>query len=115
MEKWEGELGGHCNSCHTADPSNLGPNGKPRLKFEDDAKDEKVVARLMYTLTQELNQKYFGTLKHDEAEGKVVSVTCGTCHRGHVHPEEFVPAKEDRPMGPMPPMSTMQPAAPGQK
>jgi len=45
----------------------------------------------------------------------VVSVTCGTCHRGHVHPEEFVPAKEDRPMGPMPPMSTMQPAAPGQK
>jgi len=39
MEKWEGELGGHCNSCHTADPSNLGPNGKPRLKFEDDAKD----------------------------------------------------------------------------
>ena len=116
MEKWEGELGAHCNSCHTADPTNLGPNGKPRLKFEDDSKDEKVVARLMYTMSQEMNQKYFGVMKHDEAEHKAVSVTCGTCHRGHMHPEEFVPAKEDRPMGPMPGMQMpVAPAVPGQK
>lgn len=115
MEKWESELGAHCNSCHTVDPNNIGPNGKPRLKFEDDAKDEKVVARMMVTMTQEMNRKYFGSLPHDEAEGKVVSVTCSTCHRGHMHPEEFVPAKEG-PKFPMLPMPGMQmPATPVQK
>ena len=112
MEKWEGELGGHCNSCHTADPNNIGPNGKPRLKFEDDSKDEKVVARLMYTLTQELNQKYFGAIKMDDDHGKTPSVSCATCHRGHMHPEEFVPVKEEH--GAMPPMPGMSPA-PAQK
>lgn len=111
MEKWESELGGHCNSCHVADPNNLGPNGKPRLKFEDDNKDEKVVARLMFTMTQELNQKYFGQMKHDEDHGKAASVTCATCHRGHMHPEEFVPVKEEHRMPPMPGMA----ADPAQK
>jgi hypothetical protein len=103
MEKWESELGGHCSSCHTADPTNIGPNGKPRLKFEDDAKDEKVVARLMFAMTEELNKKYFGQMKHDDAQGKAPSVTCATCHRGHMHPEEFVPAREEH-GGPMPGM-----------
>jgi cytochrome c2 len=114
MEKWESELGAHCNSCHTVDPNNIGPNGKPRLKFEDDAKDEKVVARMMYTMTQEMNRKYFGALPHDEAEGKAVSVTCSTCHRGQMHPEKFVPVKEG-PKPPMPPMPGMQMPAQGQK
>ena len=116
MEKWEGELGAHCNTCHTVDPNNIGPNGKPRLKFEDDSKDEKVVARTMYTMTQEVNQKYFGRTKHDDAGGKVVSVTCATCHRGHLHPEEFVPVKEhEGPPPPMPPMPGIAPSAPAQK
>jgi len=113
MEKWEAELGGHCNSCHTADPNNIGPNGKPRLKFEDDSKDEKVVARLMVAMTEELNRKYFGQIKHDEDHGKTPSVSCATCHRGHMHPEEFVPPKEEH-GGPMLPMRGM-PAASAQK
>jgi len=36
MEKWEGSLGAHCNTCHAVDPKNIGPNGRPRLNFADD-------------------------------------------------------------------------------
>jgi len=111
MEKWESELGAKCSSCHTADPKNIGPNGKPRLDFVDDSKDEKIVARIMYTMTGDLNQKYFKYSAHESKE-KAPPVTCSTCHRGHMHPEEFVPVKEEHMRASV---STMQPAAPGQK
>ena len=114
MEKWESSLGAHCSSCHTADPGNIGPNGKPRLNFADDSKDEKVVARLMVAMTEELNQKYFKQMPqhdhdhadadHDHAHGEPPAVTCATCHRGHMHPEEFVPPAEEHGMASMPGM-----------
>ena len=58
MEKWEGSLGAHCNTCHTPDPTNIGPNGRPRLNFADDSKPEKATARLMFTMTEEINRNY---------------------------------------------------------
>jgi len=51
MEKWEGSLGVHCNTCHAPDPNNIGPNGRPRLNYADDSKPEKATARLMYKMT----------------------------------------------------------------
>ena len=89
MEKWEGELGGHCNTCHAADPNNVGPNGRPRLNFADDSKPEKATARLMFRMVEDINTNYVGKI-----DSSGMPVTCGTCHRGHVSPEPFVPAPE---------------------
>jgi len=108
MEQWEGQLGVHCNTCHTEVPGKKGPNGWPVLNFPDDSKPEKSAARLMYTMTQKVNDDYIsmvdmdhddhGEAHEDHADHKV---TCGTCHRGHQHPEAFIPPPEHE--GPRPP------------
>jgi len=90
MEQWEAALGGSCATCHTADPKNIGPNGKPKLNFADDTKEEKAFARKMYQMTEEINQNYVAKIPNSGAP-----VTCGTCHRGHLGPEPFVAAEED--------------------
>ena len=106
MEKWEGSLGAHCNTCHTPDPTNIGPNGRPRLNFADDSKPEKATARLMFTMTEEININYVSKVPNSEAP-----VTCGTCHRGHLGPEPFVIPREDgsRPAQGPPPAETKPP------
>lgn len=101
MEVWEGSLGGHCNTCHAADPKNVGPNGRPRLNFADDSKPEKTTARMMFTMMEDINKNYVGKL--DSAP----KVTCGTCHRGHLDPEPFVIPPDHGP--PPPPAGTPPP------
>ena len=96
MEKWAGQLGVHCGTCHYADPNDLGPNGKPKLKFADDSKPEKATARLMFTMVQQINKDYIS--KIDVENGPV---TCGTCHRGKLAPEAYVIPEEGH--GPPPP------------
>ena len=97
MEGWEAELGVHCSTCHTADPKNIGPNGKPRLNYADDSREEKATARLMYTMTENINVNYIS-----KVEGSEAPVTCGTCHRGHMGPEPFVIPKDDHDGPPTP-------------
>ncbi len=89
MEQWEGSLGAHCNTCHTPDPNNIGPNGRPRLNYADDSKEEKATARKMYQMTEDINLNYVAKIDSSGAP-----VTCGTCHRGHIGPEPFVIPKE---------------------
>ena len=97
MEKWEGSLGVHCNTCHTADPGNIGPNGRPRLNFADDSKQQKATARLMFKMTEDINGNYISMVENS------TPVTCGTCHRGHLDPEPFViPPDEHDHDGPRP-------------
>jgi hypothetical protein len=86
MEQWESQLGVHCNTCHAADPNNLAPNGRPRLNYADDSKPEKATARMMFSMTEEINRSYVS-----KVEGSGIPVTCGTCHRGHFGPVPFVP------------------------
>lgn len=86
MEKWEGELGSGCRTCHAVDPKNVGPNGRPRLNFADDSKEEKRTARVMYKMTEDINVNYIAKVPNSDQ-----GVSCGTCHRGHLGPEEFVP------------------------
>ena len=86
MEQWESQLGVHCNTCHAADPNNLAPNGRPRLNYADDSKPEKATARLMFSMTEDINKSYVS-----KVEGSGIPVTCGTCHRGHFGPVPFVP------------------------
>ncbi len=108
MEKWEGSLGTHCGTCHTADPNNIAPNGRPRLKFPDDSKPEKSTARLMYTMTQEINANYVSMVP-TKAGAPAPVVTCGTCHRGHLDPEPYVIPPDD---GPHPPPAETKPEPP---
>jgi Photosynthetic reaction centre cytochrome C subunit len=84
MEKWEGELGTNCKTCHAVDPKHLGPDGKPTLIFADDSKEDKQTARKMYQMMQEINVNYISKI-----DGSGAPVTCGTCHRGHLGPEPF--------------------------
>ena len=90
MEKWEGELGTSCKTCHAADPKNLGPNGKPRLNFADDSKEDKQTARKMFKMVEEINANYISKIDSSGAP-----VTCGTCHRGHLGPEPFAAPEHD--------------------
>jgi hypothetical protein len=99
MHGWEAQLGAECTTCHTVDPNRKMPNGRPALNFADDSKPEKNTARLMYQMVEDINKNYLSKVKdtdHDHAPGKEdAALSCGTCHRGHVHPPTFVPPKED--------------------
>ena len=95
MEEWESALGTGCRSCHTQDPTRLGPNGKPMLNFADDSRPEKATARQMVRMTEEINKNYIARIDSSGAP-----VTCGTCHRGHLGPEPFVPPVKEKPQTP---------------
>ena len=101
MHQWEAALGTECSTCHTADPNNIGPNGKPRLNFADDSKKEKAAARLMYKMVEEINTQYVNMIDNS---GK--PVTCGTCHRGHLTPEQFIPPPDHEHQHGAPPAPT---------
>jgi cytochrome c551/c552 len=116
MEGFAGSLAVHCDFCHAADPKNIGPNGKPRLNFADDSKDDKKIARIMLTMTQQINGDYISKASALDPDAMGMKVTCGTCHRGHEMPEEFVIPKEQGPGGPPPaggPPNGAAPPAPG--
>ncbi len=94
MQKWAGSLGVHCDTCHMADPHNIGPNGRPRLNFADDSKPDKQIARIMYTMTQQMNTDYISKAMDLDKDDMGSPVTCGTCHRGHKMPKDFVIPRE---------------------
>ncbi|HVZ82454.1 MAG TPA: c-type cytochrome [Terracidiphilus sp.] len=100
MHGWAHALGTECTTCHAADPTKVGPNGRPRLNFADDSKPEKTTARLMVKMVEEINSQYIGKIDSDGAK-----VTCGTCHRGHLMPEPFVPPPDEDHDHPAPPPS----------
>jgi cytochrome c553 len=105
MEGWAGDLGVHCNTCHAADTSGAGANGRPRLNFASDEKDEKQMARIMYKMTEDIKANYVAKVAAmDKMDEPAAPVTCGTCHRGHLDPEKFTPAPEQPPAGAMPGM-----------
>jgi hypothetical protein len=101
MEKWSAGLGLGCSVCHANDRGKSDQDGHPLLDFASDAKPEKATARMMYTMTEEINQKYIAKM-----DGSGVPVNCGTCHRGHMGPEPFpgssVPVLQDPVAGPPP-------------
>jgi hypothetical protein len=85
----------HCDNCHAADPKNVGPNGRPRLNFASDEKDEKLMARIMYQMTEEDKKNYVARVADmDKMDEPAAPLTCGTCHRGHLDPEKFTPAPQ---------------------
>lgn len=84
MEQWKVGLGMSCAACHADDKERVDQDGRPLLNFARDSKPEKAIARIMYTMTEEINGKYIARI-----DGSGVPVTCGTCHHGHIGPDPF--------------------------
>jgi hypothetical protein len=100
MGSFAGALGVKCEFCHVADPKNVGPNGRPRLDYANDSKPDKQIARIMFTMTQQMNKDYISKAMDLDKDGMGSLVNCGTCHRGHKMPEDFVIPHEEREGGP---------------
>lgn len=96
MQGWAGALGVHCDYCHAAIEGKVGPNGRPELDFAADTKDEKKMARIMYSMTEDMKKNYIAKVAAiDKMEEPAAQLTCGTCHRGHEDPLPFTPPKEE--------------------
>jgi Photosynthetic reaction centre cytochrome C subunit len=89
-------LGVECSFCHVDDPQTH------RMNFASDAKPDKNIARTMIRMTEEINGKYVSTIHDPDATPAEKTVTCGTCHRGHMMPVPFVAAnaKQGHPSAP---------------
>lgn len=79
MRNFAGGLGVRCQFCH------VGEEGMPlaRFDFASDEKREKLVARQMMRMVQEINRRV------DTIPGRptpAVEVSCATCHRGVSRP-----------------------------
>jgi hypothetical protein len=85
MRGYTGALGVECGFCHASDPNTHRPN------FASDANPDKAIARIMITMTQEINAKYLSKVKDPDASPADKTVTCGTCHRGNSMPAPFAP------------------------
>jgi hypothetical protein len=90
MEQWSGDLGVRCNACHEHESDGIVPGGRAHSRFADDSKPMKRIARLMYTMTQQINRTFI--TGDDRVPGPV---TCGTCHRGNIRPVPFVSRPHD--------------------
>ena len=73
MKSFNTALGVQCTFCRV--PGN----------FASDDKPEKVTARRMITMVQDVNSKYFDSMD---------MVACYTCHRGDHHPQMAPPAAD---------------------
>ena len=82
MEQWGVDLGVRCSACHGEETDNVVATGRQRSRFSDDSQPMKGIARLMYSMTEEINSSFIA-----KVEGSGLPVTCGTCHRGHISPE----------------------------
>ena len=93
MRGYSSQLGVQCEYCHAENATTHRPN------FADDSKPEKTTARVMITMTDDINAKYIAKLPMSDQK-----VTCGTCHRGHPHPEPFTPVEQQHaePVAPAP-------------
>jgi hypothetical protein len=73
MRGWNAALGVECVSCHV------------QGDFASDDNPKKETARMMITLTRDINGKFTDGKQH---------VTCFTCHRGSTEPVSAPPAAD---------------------
>jgi hypothetical protein len=89
MTLWEAELGVDCEHCHVA----YG-RGDPRNDFASDAKQPKVVTRLMLENLITFNRT-LTTEALDKPEDEITRINCATCHQGNAIPPEFELPEEE--------------------
>lgn len=88
MRGFSGALGVKCSFCHAGNPATH------HLDFASDAKPQKTTARLMMRMTHTIDTRYLAKVNDPDATPLDKHVTCGTCHRGHSMPTQFVPPPE---------------------
>jgi Photosynthetic reaction centre cytochrome C subunit len=98
MRQFTGDLGVECRFCHASNPETK------RVDFASDANPVKEKARVMIKMTEDINAKYLTQIADHNA---ATTVSCGTCHRGMMMPEAFVP--KPRAPGNQPPAPTTPP------
>ena len=76
-------LGVRCGYCHVSEQEN--PTAKNRFALDD--KPQKAKARIMMTMTHDLNEKYLTQLA--TREKPPIPVQCVTCHRGVSEPRQL--------------------------
>lgn len=85
MKGYESALSVDCAFCHAAKQED--PN---KLNFASDEKLEKIIARGMITMTNEINTNYFQPYFPDPKPAQVHVANCVMCHRGAVNPEKYL-------------------------
>lgn len=99
MRHWAGDLGQRCSTCHAEFPDHRkNERGEPMLDFPSDAKPQKRMARIMYRMMQTDKNNYIkkvADMDTDTSKPPAAPLTCGTCHRGHLDPEAYVPPKRE--------------------
>lgn len=80
MAAMQKDLGVQCNFCHEEDPDTK------QINYASDENPRKETARAMLRMTQDINEKYLGSLGDRQY---APPVTCGNCHLGQMHPPPF--------------------------
>ena len=79
MRSFTRSLGVRCEFCHAGEGNDLS-----KFDFASDAKRQKKNARLMMTMTIDINTKLANV--PEERPAGTMAVTCYTCHRGQQKP-----------------------------
>ena len=86
MDYYKVALNVKCRYCHAGSEAN-----PKKLDMASDANPIKEITRKMILMTNEMNEKYMHTINHPTTDSTAVQiVTCNTCHRGKVKPEDVV-------------------------
>lgn len=81
MKEFRDDLGVTCSYCHVENPDTR------KLDYASDENPRKATARLMITMTNDINQKYLAQLG---GGGRyAATVTCGSCHQGESNPPVY--------------------------
>ena len=83
MHGYSQALGVQCTFCHAQEAGAKFPN------FASDAKPEKSTARIMISMTNEINAKFMSQIHDPDAMEEQKTVACSTCHKGHNMPIPF--------------------------
>lgn len=87
MRGYTAALGVECEFCHAVDPKTH------KTDFASDAKPDKAIARIMISMTREINTKFMSQVNDPDGTAADKTVTCGTCHRGSSMPMPFAAPK----------------------
>ncbi|HEY9137343.1 MAG TPA: c-type cytochrome [Terriglobus sp.] len=80
MAQMQRDLGVQCGFCHEQDPDTK------QIEYASDENPRKETARAMIRMTQDINEKYLGSLGDRQY---TPPITCGNCHLGQMHPPAF--------------------------
>jgi hypothetical protein len=80
MATMQHDLGVSCSFCHAEDPDTK------QINYASDENPRKETARLMMRMTNDINDKYLGTIVVSQ---DTPAVTCGNCHLGQMHPPAY--------------------------